>query len=376
MARIVIDARESGTTTGRYVDKLIEYLAKLKPDYEVIILTKSQRLEFIKRVAPAFKTVRADYKEFSFFGEQLGLAWRLYRLRPDLVHFSMTQQPVLYFGKSVTTVHDLTTARFRNPTKNRLAFWLKQWVYRAVIIWVAHKSRRITAPTRWVKDALVGFAHINAGKVIVTYESADKITGAAEPIAGVIPGGFIAYVGRPLPHKNLKRLINAFALLKSDHPDLRLVIASKKDKLVEDLEKYTLAKNFSGVIFPGFISEGQLRWLYENAAAYVFPSLSEGFGLPGLEAMLAGAPVVSSNDTCLPEIYGEAVIYFDPKDVDDMAVKIARVLDDENLCQKLVVKGKEQAAKYSWQRMAQQTLDIYRQVLETSPAGKQPNNNQ
>jgi len=111
------------------------------------------------------------------------------------------------------------------------------------------------------------------------------------------------------------------------------------------------------------VSEGQLRWLYENTAAYIFPSLSEGFGLPGLEAMAHGAPVVSSNATCLPEIYGNAAHYFDPLDINDIANKTNDVLTNSDLRNELIKKGKTQAAKYSWQQMAKQTLEVYKKAL-------------
>ncbi|HET7827329.1 MAG TPA: glycosyltransferase, partial [Candidatus Saccharimonadales bacterium] len=111
------------------------------------------------------------------------------------------------------------------------------------------------------------------------------------------------------------------------------------------------------------VSEGQLRWLYENTAAYVFPTLSEGFGLPALEAMIHGAPVVSSQATCLPEIYGQAALYFDPRSVKDMALKIDQVLSDPRLRTDLINTGRAQAARYSWQRMAEQTLAVYQKLL-------------
>jgi glycosyltransferase involved in cell wall biosynthesis len=104
--------------------------------------------------------------------------------------------------------------------------------------------------------------------------------------------------------------------------------------------------------------------MYEHCAAYVFPSLSEGFGLPGLEAMVHGAPVVSSNATCLPEIYGPAAEYFDPRSVEDMAAKIKRVLLNEKRRKELIVAGKKQANKYSWRKTAEQTLVVYNQVLK------------
>src|SRR6185312_12046780 len=100
--RIVIDARESGTSTGRYVDKLVEYLYKLKPSHEIIVITKKGRVQFLRTLAPGFKVVESKYKEFGF-GEQLGLLGQLKKLKPDLVHFGMTQQPIMYRGKKITT---------------------------------------------------------------------------------------------------------------------------------------------------------------------------------------------------------------------------------------------------------------------------------
>ena len=174
---------------------------------------------------------------------------------------------------------------------------------------------------------------------------------------------FVMYVGRPSPHKNLERLIQAFKLLKAQHPDLILVLAGKRDANYRRVEAAVETQEIKNVVFTDFVSEGQLRWLYEQTLAYVFPSLSEGFGLPGLEAMLHGAPVVSSNATCLPEVYGEAAHYFDPTDVQAMADAINEVLTDKVLRDALIQKGRLQAAKYSWQRLAGQTLEIYKQAL-------------
>ena len=124
-------------------------------------------------------------------------------------------------------------------------------------------------------------------------------------------------------------------------------------------------KNIKGLVFPGRVSESQLRWLYENAKVYVFPSLSEGFGLPGLEAMTHGLPVAASNASCLPEIYQGGALYFDPLSPVDMAKKINQILDQPKTAQQLKTKGHKVAVSYSWQRMAKQTLDVYTKVLGT-----------
>jgi glycosyltransferase involved in cell wall biosynthesis len=363
MKKIVIDARESGTSTGRYIDKLIEYLHDLNPHFEIILLTKPHKVESLKKIAPKFQVLESPYKEFTF-SEQIGFLRQLNKVKADLVHFGKTEQPVLYRGKTVTTIHDLTTARFRNPSKNWLVFTFKLLVYRWVVKEVAFKSRAVIVPSEYVKKDLQAYAKISLDKISVTYEATDKITDAQEAIESLTNKQFIMYVGRPQPHKNLNRLVQAFAELKMNHPDLRLVFVGKSDVLYKNLELYVKKQKVSNVIFTGYVSEGRLRWLYEHAAAYVFPSLSEGFGLPPLEAMIHGAPIVSSNATCLPEIYGDAAHYFDPTDVDDMARKIDEVLSNPKLREELVEKGKIQVKKYSWKRMTEQTLDVYKKVLE------------
>ncbi|MGH7238307.1 MAG: glycosyltransferase family 4 protein, partial [Candidatus Saccharimonadales bacterium] len=125
----------------------------------------------------------------------------------------------------------------------------------------------------------------------------------------------------------------------------------------------TKDRGIKNVLFTDFITDGQLKWMYQNCRAYIFPSLSEGFGLPGLEAMVHGAPVISSNAACLPEVYGNAAHYFDPSSTRDMVTKINEVLDNDGLRQVLIQAGLEQAKKYSWERMAEQTLAVYKQAL-------------
>jgi glycosyltransferase involved in cell wall biosynthesis len=357
--KIVIDARESGTSTGRYVDKLVEYLHKLKPRHQIIVLTKTPRIKFMRDIAPDFKIVESNFKEFGF-SEQLGLLRQINQLKPDLVHFTMTQQPVLYKGRVITTIHDLTTVRFDNPAKNPMVFRAKQEVYKRVIKKVAKKSKYIITPSGYVKQDVAQYANISPDKIFVTYEAADRITAPAQVIPRLQGKQFIMYVGRATPHKNLRRLVEAFVILKKNHPDLMLALAGKIDANYHRLEAYVTSKRMAdSIVFTDRVSEGELKWLYMNTAAYVFPSLSEGFGLPPLEAMIHGAPVISSNATCLPEINGSAAHYFNPKSTFDMASKISEVLNSAGLRAQLIQKGRIRAAKYSWKRMASQTSKIY-----------------
>lgn len=364
MSRIAIDARElRATGAGTYLQHLLENLQQLDHDNNYLVLLKPKDMEGWEPTNRKFKKVACPHKEFTF-AEQVDFKRQLKKLKPDLVHFGMTQQPVLYRGKVVTTIHDLTTARFPNPAKNPLVFAIKQIVYKWVIKRAARKSAVVLTPSEFVKDDVARFARINSRKITVTYESADKITEPAEPMQLLEHKDFIMYVGRPTPHKNLERLVEAFALLQETHFNLTLVLAGKLDKNYRKLQKMVNEQGIHGVFFTDYVTGGELRWMYEHAKAYVFPSLSEGFGLPGLEAMIHGCPVVSSNATCLPEIYKDGAVYFDPEDVADMAAKINDVLADPKLAQKLVIKGNLVVKDYSWRRMAEQTLGVYREVLD------------
>jgi glycosyltransferase involved in cell wall biosynthesis len=290
--------------------------------------------------------------------------WQLLVIQPDLVHFSMVQQPVLYLGKVVTTMHDLTTLRFSNPSKNPLAFWIKQRVYYWVNFVAAHKSKAIITPTEYVKGDVARTMRTNSRKITVTHESGNTITSKPEAMPEFEQLRYVMYLGRPFPHKNLGRLIEAYALLKQSMPDLHLVLVGKTDALYKRHQARVERLGIPDVHFTGFATDAQARWLYEHAAVYVFPSLSEGFGLPGLEAMAHGAPVASSNATCLPELYGDAALYFDPRSVDDMANAIRQILEKPDLRKKLIAAGYKQTAKYSWRRMAEQTLAVYRRILD------------
>ncbi len=363
MTKIVIDARElRGTGFGTYLQNLLDNLQKLDTQHTYAVLLQPKDIDSWQPTNRRFTKIACPYKEFTF-SEQVDMLRLVKRLKPDLVHFTVVQQPAFYSGKVVTTMHDLTTARYTNPSKNWLVFKFKQWVYRWLNKRVARKSAAVLVPSNFVKEDVAKFARINSRKFTVTYEAADKITVPAEPMKLLEHKDFIMYVGRPMTHKNLERLVEAFALLKETHFSLSLVLAGKLDANYKKLQKLVDAKGVPGVIFTDFVTDGELRWLYEQAKAYVFPSLSEGFGLPGLEAMAQGCPVVSSNATCLPEVYKEAAHYFDPLDVTDMAAKINDVIADPALAQKLVGKGNLLVKEYSWAKTAHQTLDVYKSVL-------------
>lgn len=361
---IVICCREWGTSTGRYVRNLVDQLQHIDATNQYTILLNEKDIDTWTPRANNFTKILCPYKEYSF-GEQFGLGRMLQQLKPDIVHFTMTQQPILYRGKVVTTMHDLTTLRFINPSKNKIIFRIKQFLYGFVCRIAAKKSARIITPSQYVKQDVAAYTGVNEAKIHVTYEGSDSIVDAPATVAPLVDKPFILYVGRPNPHKNLNRLIEAFALLSEQYPDLVLALAGKKDAVYDMIEeKYK--NRVSNLYFAGFMNDGQLRWLYKHCEAYVFPSLSEGFGLPGLEAMRHNAPVVSSLATCLPEIYGDAAAYFDPNDIGDMKMQIANVLASETSRSELIQKGARQVERYSWREMAEQTHQLYEDVLSDS----------
>ncbi|HVX57626.1 MAG TPA: glycosyltransferase family 1 protein [Candidatus Saccharimonadales bacterium] len=363
MKRIVIDARTLRTSTGRYVERLLHYLQQIDRQHEYIVLLKPEDIAGWNPVRANFSKHVCPHKEFGF-SEQIGFKKQLDGLRPDLVHFAMIQQPIWYRGRVVTTMHDLTTMRFNNPSKNSAVFRFKQQVYKYVVWRVAHKSDALITPSQFVAEDVLRYTGVKPGKITVTPEAADPITARAKPFPQLAGKRFLMYVGRPTPHKNLERLIEAFSLLRARHPQLILVLAGRKDANYERVEDEAYVGGVKNLLFTDYVTEGQLRWLYERCEAYVFPSLSEGFGLPGLEAMQHGAPVVASRSTSLPEVYGDAALYFDPYNVQEMSETIESVLSDKNLRAGLIKKGHARAATYSWRRMAEETLDGYKKVLK------------
>lgn len=364
---IVIDARIRRTSTGKPVDRLIEYLQKLDQANRYTIL-----LEMDDDWQPAqsnFTVIRVPYPQFSFNPlKQLSYARFLKSLKPDLVHFTMTHQsPLLYRGLQTTMTHDLTMLRFTRA--GRLPAWLHQvrmTGYRLLFKSGNKKAAHIIVPSHFVAADLATHYSFTKPKTSVIYEASEPpISAPAEPLKGV-GLSFIFHVGSPFPHKNIERLVTAFESIATKYPGLQLILPGKKEFFFEQLQKQIDASPVKDrIIVPGFVSAGELKWLYQNASAYVLPSLSEGFGLPGLEAMVHGCPLVSSKATCLPEVYGEAAHYFDPLVASDIAQKISDVLDSPQLRQDLVEKGHRQADKYSWLKMTQETHKIFESELRS-----------
>jgi len=358
---IAIDARIINSSTGRYVERLVTYLQDVDTENQYSILVPTKDKDFWKPRNKNFTVRTADFDNYSL-AEQVGFKKYLKKLNADLVHFCMPQQPVGYKGKKVTTFHDLTLLNTYNSDKNWLVFHAKQKIGKRVFKKVAEDSDQIIAISKNTEKELIEFAPVAAEKTTVIYEASD--VSQIAPKKYTLPfKQYILYVGQQSDYKNIKRLGDAHQILLAQYPNLGLVLVGKKNASALKNETYFTERNYQNIHFTDFVADPQLSWLYTHASAYVFPSLMEGFGLPGLEAMGYGIPVVSSNATCLPEIYEQAAHYFNPTDTSDMAEAIDQVLSDDKIRTRLSKAGYKQIKKYSWKKMAKETHAIYMKVL-------------
>lgn len=360
--KIVIDARIINSSTGRYVERLLTYLEEIDTSNEYVALIPTKDLDYWTPTKQNFSVVACDIPSFSF-AEQTTLLRQIRSLNADLVHFCMPQQPIFYRRRKVTTIHDLTQLRTHNPDKNWFIYRCKRLVGWFVFKYIIWTNNHIVTDSHYSEDDIIRFSKRAAHKISTIYLSADKLAATSPKSFPLASEQFILYVGQQAEHKNVRRLILAHQLLLKERPELLLVLTGRTSSAVRRMQKFVTEHGYKNVVFTDFIPDTQLAWLYENCLAYVFPSLAEGFGMPGLEAMRHGAPVVSSDATCSPEIYGNAARYFNPLAVDNMAATIASVIDSEPTRRELKRLGYSRVKQYSWQRMAEQTLAVYNEAI-------------
>lgn len=361
--KIAIDARMySWPGIGRYTKHLLAELEKLPSNHEFIVLLRSSDLNNYNPGNNNFTKKVADFEPFSF-SEQLSFAWFLYKLKVDLVHFTHVNHPVFYLRKRITNIHDLTLLKYKNTKGNPVRYMIKQIGFRFALRHAIYSSKYVVTISNYVRKSILTRYHVRSRRFVTTYPAVDILSAQPKIIPRLKDAKFILYVGSAYPFKNLDRLVDAFSQLHQQNLDLHLVFAGKQDYFYKQLQSRVRDSKIQNVLFLGFVPDGQLLWLYKNAQAFVFPSLSEGFGLPGLEAMSQGLAVASSKASCLPEIYGQSAHYFDPEDANDISRKINDVLGDSNLKGRLVKSGYSRVRKYSWRKMAEQTLEIYNKAL-------------
>jgi glycosyltransferase involved in cell wall biosynthesis len=370
--RIGIDARNDGTGVGRYTFSLIRELARIDGENEYVVFLRKARHEGFVPPAANFRAVEADIPWFTL-REQVLLPRLVARERLDLVHYPNVTVPLLTTTPFVVTVHDLNyldpaSIFGEGATGSPLRRTLLTVGYRLELEKV-RRARRLIAVSEHTRDAVRSALRVDPRKIAVTYEAADfpgQLQGNRTVLGRYgITSPFFLYVGAAYPYKNLPRLIDAFALfLSRTAGDFQLVLAGNHEQFAAPLRERARTER---VVFPGPVSDAELVALYEAALAYTFVSRGEGFGLPGLEAMAAGVPVVAARAGSLPEIYGEAAEYCDPDEVESIATALSRVAGDEELRKRLIERGRRRAAEFSWARTAEQTLAVYAEAGAPSP---------
>lgn len=376
--RIGIDARmirHRMTGIGKYTQNLVQGLARVDQQNQYIILS-NEPLGELKKNNPNFHQIMISQAVFSL-SEQLIIPGIIRREKLDLFHTPSFVAPLWQPCSSVMTIHDLTHLRFPNLFSKKV-----QWYYRLIVRPAARKMKKIITDSETSKSDILSFLNIPEERIVVIPLGVDK---AYKPQreSGVtslllkrfqISGNYILSLGNRKPHKNFIRLVEAFNLLeKETKSGYLLVILVDNDPRYRQIEKRVeeLSLGRKVKVISDFFSEEELSFLYSAADLFVLPSLYEGFGLPVLEAMACGTPVVASNTSSLPEVVGDAGILVDPYDHRKIAQAMYQVLGDRALWNRLREKGLDRAKIFTWEKTARKTLEVYNQVyqagMETRP---------
>ncbi len=364
MSKILIDARLYGLENaglGRYLVNLVKELSLLDRNNEYIILLRKKYFNELS-LPSNWKKILADFRHYSF-AEQVRIPFIIKKEKPDITHFPHFNVPLTFRGKFVVTIHDMLMHKSVGLAATTLPaplYFIKRLGYRIVFDNAVKRSLTILVPSRSVKNELIGKYRINADRVKVTYEGFDKkiIDGGKIDM----PRPYFVYAGNAYPHKNLTGLLKAIKLLntKSDHR-IFLAIASARNIFTQRIEKMVNELGIKdNVKLLGFVPDEKLGNLYKNSVGFVFPSFSEGFGLPGLEALASGTLLLASDIAVFKEIYGDNALYFDPKRPESIAnaMKMAEsisIIDRRNK----ILSSLEFVNKYSWAKMTEETIEIY-----------------
>lgn len=348
-------ARRERTGTENYSLHLIRALLELGSPHRF-------RLYFNQRPVPNLfpPSPQADWRiiPFARLWTHLRLASEMLFRAPDVLFVPAHVLPLIH-PRSVVTVHDLGYRYFPEAHTRSARLYL-EWGTR----YSARASRLVIADSRATRDDLARMYGVPEDRIRVAYPGIRPGLAPVDDRAAIdrvldrygISRPYLLYVGTLQPRKNLLRLMDAFATLPGQHA---LVLAGKKGWLYSDILRRAEALGVGHrVIFTGYVPDDDLPALLSGAEVFVFPSLYEGFGLPVLEALACGIPVVCSDTSSLPEVAGDAALLVSPTDTEALAAAISRVLADADLRQALVVRGREQAAQFTWRRCARTVLEV------------------
>jgi len=378
--RIALDTRRvADFGIGTYIRNLVRALAQLDSSNEYRLITPARLVPEFADLPSNFKTARFEQIQNGGLA-QFGFSMFLRKLEADLYHIPLNSVPLWMPKPYLVTIHDMSTLLFPNQSgyrNNLRMFYSRRGLLRA------DRVMAVSMATRRDVESVLG---IPPERLRVIHNAPDPAfcqpSTGVRAYDGVLPPEvqrtldryrihypFLLYVGRTNPQKNIPRLVEAFAVLRGEiqsHPvyrDLRLIIIGDEISRHPSLRHAVIQSRVEdSVRFLGFVPIDTLRAFYQAAAAFVFPSLYEGFGLPPLEAMACGTPVVCSHVSSLPEVVGEAAEVVNPENVFDIARGMREVLVNQELLTRLIDRGLEQARQFSWERTAQQVLDAYLEI--------------
>jgi glycosyltransferase involved in cell wall biosynthesis len=373
--RIGIDAHAIGARQGgneTYIRSLIKSLAEIDGDnlYTIYLANASAAAQWREGFTNQYRnfSVRLLPPPTPLVRVPVYLTYELLRRPVDVLHVQYTAPPFCR-APLVVTIHDLAFERMPETFTRRGSFQLKLTVRRT-----AKKAARIATVSEYSRRDLLDIYKLPSEKVTVTYNGVEThfkpgpaVPNEAEEIRNRfgIAREFLLAVGSLQPRKNLVRLIRAYEKLRGERADFRpqLVIVGRKlwltHEIFDEVKKHRWADD---VILTGYVSDEDLPALYRAARAFVYPSLFEGFGLPPLEAMACGTPVVTSNVSSLPEVTGDAALLIDPNDERSLAGALIEIVNNDRLRAELREKGIAQAKKFTWRDAAQKTLRLYQEA--------------
>ena len=369
--KIAIDVRKwHDYGIGTYVRNLVRHLARIDKETTYLLLCRGADQATLRDLAENFVPVVDESPGYSL-REHITIPFKLHRLGADLLHSPHYVLPRLCPAPAVVTIHDCIHLLFPEYLPNRLA-----WRYARYMMGTAIRRAQVvfTVSQASKNDILRLYPEADPQRVQVVPNAIDPAlledpgTEERERIREryQIRGRFLLFAGNIKPHKNLDRLIAAFGLLKHEpaHRDLKLFIIGDEINRYGSLRRSVEAAGVrQDVRFFGFVPDRTLAGLYRLASVFVFPSLYEGFGLPPLEAMACGSPVVTSRISALPEVVGDAAVLVDPYSVEDIARGIDSVLGNEAVAADLVARGRARARSFSWTRSVRAIHGTYMTLL-------------
>ncbi|MBI5620269.1 glycosyltransferase family 4 protein [Candidatus Gottesmanbacteria bacterium] len=366
--KIGIDARLIGETgVGRYIRNLITNLSVQDKSNEYVLYLRDAHYRSFVLPGERWSKVRAEVPWHSL-KEQVLMPWFFMKSGLDLVHVPYFTIPIFYPGRMVVTIHDLTILHFdtgKATTLPWIVYKFRRLGYRIALAVGLFRARKIIAVSKTTKQEIIDHFHMNPGKIVVTYEGVDEQVKSQKSKVksedSIIREPYFLYVGNAYPHKNLETLLEAFGQIRNQESRIRnikLVLVGKDDYFYSRLKKLVQEQRLAdSTIFFGEADDGQLSHLYRHAQALVFPSLMEGFGLPALEALAFGCPVIASDIPVFHEILGDNAMYFHALDAGDLGEKLTYVLERHPVGQRRTTVRLQD--RFSWSRLASDTLTIY-----------------